>query len=96
VLSSRYATSPESSHTGYPTTKVPGQQGYWRSDGVRARRSPIPLRMGSATTAQDDDSPAFALVKAYVEPPAGIEPATPSLPWIGGQAPCYPVSQQVA
>jgi hypothetical protein len=23
-----------------------------------------------------------------VEPPAGIEPATPSLPWIGGQAPC--------
>jgi hypothetical protein len=41
VLSSRYATSPESSHTGYPTTKVPGQQGYWRSDGVRARRSPF-------------------------------------------------------
>jgi hypothetical protein len=30
-----------------------------------------------------------------VEPPAGIEPATPSLPWIGGQAPCYPPSPQV-
>jgi hypothetical protein len=24
---------------------------------------------------------AFRLVRAYVEPPAGIEPATPSLPW---------------
>jgi hypothetical protein len=23
-----------------------------------------------------------------VEPPAGIEPATPSLPWIGHRAPC--------
>ena len=30
-----------------------------------------------------------------VEPPAGIEPATPSLPWIGGQAPCYPAFSQV-
>jgi hypothetical protein len=30
------------------------------------------------------------------EPPAGIEPATPSLPWIGGQAPCYPSSPPVA
>jgi hypothetical protein len=49
---------------------------------ARARRIPIPLRMGSATTAPDDDSPAFALVRAYVEPPAGIEPATPSLPWM--------------
>jgi hypothetical protein len=26
-----------------------------------------------------------------VEPPAGIEPATPSLPWIGGQAPVHEV-----
>jgi hypothetical protein len=26
--------------------------------------------------------PAFMLVSAYVEPPAGIEPATPSLPWL--------------
>jgi hypothetical protein len=32
--------------------------------------------------------PAFALVRALIEPPAGIEPATPSLPWIGGPAPC--------
>ena len=30
-----------------------------------------------------------------MEPPAGIEPATPSLPWIGGQAPCYPAYLQV-
>jgi hypothetical protein len=28
--------------------------------------------------------------------PAGIEPATLSLPWIGNQAPCYPASSQVA
>jgi len=32
--------------------------------------------------------PAFALVRACMQPPAGIEPATPSLPPIGGQAPC--------
>jgi hypothetical protein len=30
-----------------------------------------------------------------VEPPAGIEPATPSLPWIGGSPPCYPPFLQV-
>jgi hypothetical protein len=32
-------------------------------------------------TSNADDRPAFPLVKASVEPPAGIEPATPSLPW---------------
>ena len=37
--------------------------------------------MGSAPTAPDGDSPAFALVRACVEPPGGIEPPTPSLPW---------------
>ena len=52
--------------------------------------------MWSATTASDGDPPAFALVSLGVEPPAGIEPATPSLPWIGGQAPCYPASLQLA
>jgi hypothetical protein len=30
----------------------------------------------------NDNRPAFPLVRAYVEPPAGIEPATPSLPWM--------------
>jgi hypothetical protein len=88
VLSYRYATSPESSQTEYSTTIVAAQQGYWRSDGARTLRIPIPLRMWSATTAPDGDSPAFPLVTAYVEPPAGIEPATPSLPWIGGPPPC--------
>ena len=34
VLSHRYATSPESSRTGYSTTKVPAQHGYWRSYGA--------------------------------------------------------------
>jgi hypothetical protein len=44
----------------------------------------------------DGDSPAFPLVRALLEPPAGMEPATPSLPWIGGQALCYPAFLQVA
>jgi hypothetical protein len=64
----------------YSTTKATAQRGYERSDGVRTLRSPIPLRMGLAITAPDGDSPAFPLVRACVEPPAGIEPATPSLP----------------
>ena len=34
--------------------------------------------------------PALALVKAYVEPPAGIEPATPSLPWNHQEPQCEP------
>ena len=44
MLSSRYATSPESSHAGYPTTKGPAQQGYSRSDGAPTLR--IPFRYG--------------------------------------------------
>jgi hypothetical protein len=96
VLSYRYATSSESSQTGYPTTKGPAQRGYSRSDGAPTLRIPIPIRRWSAPTAPDDDSPAFALVRAYVEPPAGIEPATPSLPCIPGPPPCYPAFPQVA
>ena len=41
VLSYRYATSPESGHTGYSTTKVAGQQGYERSDGALTLRVPF-------------------------------------------------------
>ena len=40
--------------------------------------------------------PAFPLVRAYVEPPAGIEPATPSLPWNHREPLCGPPSSQVA
>jgi hypothetical protein len=40
--------------------------------------------------------PAFALVSAYVEPPAGIEPATPSLPWNHQEPLCEPPFPQVA
>ena len=40
--------------------------------------------MWSAATARDGDSPAFPLVRAGLEPPAGIEPATPSLPSMVG------------
>jgi hypothetical protein len=39
VLSYRYAISLEWSHGGYSTTKVAGQQGYWRSDGALTFRS---------------------------------------------------------
>src|SRR4029450_7196880 len=53
-------------HTGYSTTKGTAQQGYWRSDGARTLRGPIPARMGLATTAPEDDSPAFPLVRACV------------------------------
>jgi hypothetical protein len=35
--------------------------------------------MWSATTALDGDSPTFALVSTYVEPPAGIETGDPIL-----------------
>jgi hypothetical protein len=50
------------------------------------------MRMWSAPTAPDGDSPAFPLVRASVEPPAGIEPATPSLPSMRGgfTTPCSP------
>jgi hypothetical protein len=52
--------------------------------------------MWSATTAPGGDSPAFALVSLGVEPPAGIEPATPSLPCISGSPSCEPAFLQVA
>src|SRR5215216_6576816 len=39
--------------------------------------------------------PAFALVIFLVEPPAGIEPATPSLPWNHQQPLCEPPFPQV-
>jgi hypothetical protein len=45
---------------------------------------PIPIRMWSAPMAPDGVSPAFPLVSLLVEPPAGIEPATPSLPSMVG------------
>jgi len=35
-----------------------------------------------APAARSGEAPAFTLVRAYVEPPAGIEPATPSLPFV--------------
>jgi hypothetical protein len=44
----------------------------------------IPTRgvLSSAQPAPNaDNRPAFALVRAFVEPPGGIEPPTPSLPW---------------
>jgi hypothetical protein len=95
VLSYHHATSSESSHVWYSTANVAAQQGYLVLYGVPTLRIPIPIRRWSATTAPDGDSPAFRLVRAYVEPPAGIEPATPSLPRIGGQAPCYATSSQL-
>jgi hypothetical protein len=42
-----------------------------------------------------DNRPAFPLVSACVEPPAGIEPATPSLPWNHQEPLCGPPFSQV-
>jgi hypothetical protein len=39
--------------------------------------------------------PAFPLVRAYMEPPAGIEPATPSLPWNHQEPLCGPPFPQL-
>src|ERR671910_3614729 len=41
------------------------------------------------------NGPAFALVSFCVEPPAGIEPATPSLPWNHQEPLCGPAFSQV-
>ena len=68
MLSYRYATRPDSSHTGYLETNVAAQQGYWRSGGSLTFRIPIPLRMWSATAAPNGDLPAFPLVRVYVGP----------------------------
>jgi hypothetical protein len=79
VLSYRHAPSPESSHARYSMTKALVS----RAIGAQRRADPshpIPLRMWPAARARDGDSLAFLLVRACMEPPAGIEPATPSLP----------------
>jgi hypothetical protein len=54
--------------------------------GPMGRRNPDRIRTrdgfsGRQMRHRTPPRPAFPLVRAYVEPPAGIEPATPSLPW---------------
>jgi hypothetical protein len=81
VLCIRYATrKAEFSRPKY--SKVPAQAGYSAPIGLTTSQR-IQIRMGLAKTTRGDVLPAFALVSLGVEPPAGIEPATPSLPWIG-------------
>jgi hypothetical protein len=46
VLSYRHATSPDSRHTGYSTTKFAAQQGYWRSHGGLTLRIPFQCGCG--------------------------------------------------
>src|SRR5215216_3064724 len=48
---------------------------------MNQRSDPIRTGIGVTHAAQSDGRPAFPLVIALLEPPAGIEPATPSLPW---------------
>src|SRR4029453_10313283 len=89
---------PPPQHGAIPDTRRPkgtAQQGYQRPDGVPTLRIPIPMGMWSTTTAPDGDSPAFALLRACVEPPAGIEPATPSFPWNHQEPLCEPPFPQV-
>ena len=84
-------------HRAIPDTPRPkycsaGLLAVWR----RADPShPIARWMSSPATAPDGDSPAFPLVRAYMEPPAGIEPATPSLPWNHQEPLCEPPFPQV-
>jgi hypothetical protein len=68
VLSYRYATGPEWSHIGYSRPKLLLSRAI-SALAALTLRIPIPLRMWSAATARDGDSPAFPLVRACVEPP---------------------------
>jgi hypothetical protein len=94
VLSYRYATSPESSHTGYPRPKVLLSRA---NIALTARHPshPNPIGMWSPRRASGWRLTAFPLVGLGVEPPAGIEPATPSLPWNHQEPLCGPPSPQV-
>ena len=62
-------------------------QGYSRSDGGLTFR--IPFHCGCVGhNGSGQRLTSVSLISAWVEPPTGIEPATPSLPWIDAQAPC--------
>jgi hypothetical protein len=60
-------------------------------DGSSGRQMPHRMRLRPAFPLR----PAFSLVRASVEPPAGIEPATPSLPWNHREPLCGPPFSQV-
>src|SRR5215203_4717653 len=62
---------------------------------MNQRSDPIRTGIGVTHAAQSDGRPAFALVIGLVEPPAGIEPATPSLPWNHQEPLCEPPFPQV-
>jgi hypothetical protein len=95
VLSYRYATSSDSGYARYSMTKGAAQQGLSALEGDDPSHPHSDTDV-SAATAPDGHSPAFPLVRAYVEPPAGIEPATPSLPWNHREPLCGPPFPQVA
>jgi hypothetical protein len=52
--------------------------------------------MGVTHVARNDGRLAFPMVIGLVEPPAGIEPATPSLPWNHQEPLCGPPFPQLA
>jgi hypothetical protein len=52
--------------------------------------------IAGSTGPQTRNRPAFPLVSLGMEPPAGIEPATPSLPWNHQEPLCGPPFPQVA
>jgi hypothetical protein len=62
----------------------------WPDGSAAARRSRdgASFRMRPVEAARETELTSVSAVSSGVEPPAGIEPATPSLPCIGGQAPC--------
>jgi hypothetical protein len=83
--------------TSSSTAKAAGQQGCPAATGLES--SPhIPTTdvfSGRQMPYRTRQRPAFPLVSAYVEPPAGIEPATPSLPWNHQEPLCGPPFPQV-
>jgi hypothetical protein len=82
---------------GRRTSKKAGQSGGRRPRGER-RSDRIQTRevlSGRSTDPRTRNRPAFLLVRTGVEPPAGIGPATPSLPWNHREPLCGPPFPQV-
>jgi hypothetical protein len=53
-----------------------------RSSRIAPHRRPPGTCRARRASSGDENRPAFPLVGALVEPPGGIEPPTPSLPWM--------------
>jgi hypothetical protein len=77
------------------TSKAAAQQGCSHTDRPWTFTAHPYWGCGRPQPCLNDHRSAFVLVRACLEPPAGIEPATPSLPCIPGPPPCDPAFSQV-